>query len=378
MSSVLDTLGNIEGKTPNQRSLVKALRDKNLSLVGVFGPSGTGKTYLTLAQGLYTLARGEYERLIVGRPIVGVTLQEQVSSSRSLETYKLHVREYLFNIASSINPELPSYVAGLIERGRIEIVDPVFMRGRTFDKSFIFIDDIQNTSIEIIVEAITRIGIKSKLVVAGDPVFQHLYPGANRTAVLAWEILRNEKDSYVADLGIKDVIRPGAKRGLRLLLESSLRRRKLEDAEQAVLEAFHMYAPDADIITAINLIEAKKSFNITAQHVPDILVLVKPGHVGRAIGTNGDRIRRVESDTGLQLRVVELTLNFTDYFRAVHPVAWIHKHIVDADLRGPYLVVKVKRNNLGPILGQRGSYARFMEYLFGKLFGVGFRVEEAK
>jgi len=375
--SVVKILETVRGETEKQRRLVEALRDKSIQLIGVFGPSGTGKSYLTLSQALLLLARGDYEKIVVGRPVVGVTFEDRVASSSSMEVYREHIRDYLTDIAGSIHPGLVPYVDDLIREGRIEIVDPTFLRGRTFDRAFIFMDDIQNTSIETVIEAITRIGVDSKLVVAGDPVFQHLYPGASRTAVLAWEILRNERDSFVVDLGISDVVRPGARRGLRLLLESALRRRELDDTEKLVLETYRMYAPDADIITVISLLDAKKTLNIEAGHVPDAVVIVKPGHVGRAIGTGGERIERVQEDTGLMLRIVELTLNFREYFRAVHPVAWIHKHIIEADLAGPYLVVKVPPRYLGPMLGQKGVYARFMDYFFRALLGVGLRVVEA-
>ncbi len=365
----------VEPKTPNQERLLNAIRDRNVVLVGAFGPSGTGKSYLTLAASLDLVAKGEYEKLVVGRPVIGVTQGEQVTAAKSIEAYKEHVRGYLLDLAASIAPVLPGIVDEMIREEKIEIADPQFLRGRTFDRSIVFLDDVQHTSIEAVVEAITRLGIDSKLIIAGDPVFQHLYPDANNTAVLAWEILRNEKDAVVIDLGIKDVVRPGARRGLRLLLETSLRRRKLSEAEKAVVSAYKLYAPDADIITVISLDDLKKNFEITAEHVPDALVIVKPGHVARAIGTGGERISSVEEDTGLTLRVVELTLEFREYFRAIHPVSWIHKHIIDADLAGPYFVVRIGRKNLGPMLGQKGYYARFMESFLKRAFGIGLRVE---
>ncbi|MCE4624443.1 MAG: PhoH family protein [Desulfurococcales archaeon] len=373
-----ELLMNVEPKTDNQRKLVGLLRDERVDLIGAFGPSGTGKSYLVLSQALLQVLEGKYDKLVLGRPVIGVTYREQISSARSLEVYRHHVLDYLKDLASSISPKLPAIVEEMVENGKIEIADPVFLRGRTFDRSFIFLDDVQNTTIEVVIEAITRLGIKSKLVVAGDPVFQHLYPDASNTAVLAWEILRNEENAEVVDLGIKDVIRPGAKRGLRLLLESVLRRRAMDDTEKLVANTYKLYAPDADIITVINLTDAKKTFEIESENVPDALVIVKPGHVGRAIGTGGERIGKVEEDTGLMLRVVELTLNFKEYFRAIHPVSWIHARIIDADLAGPYLVVKIPRKHLGPMLGQKGAYAKFMEAFLRKTFGVGLRVEEAE
>ncbi|MCE4628114.1 MAG: PhoH family protein [Desulfurococcales archaeon] len=375
---MIEVLEKVQGKTERQRELVRAIRDRSVELVGAFGPSGTGKSFLTLTQALLLLGRGEYEKLVVGRPVIGVTFEERISSGGSIEAYKEHVREYILDIVGSLDPSLREHVDKLISTGKIEIIDPVFLRGRTFDRSIIFVDDIQNTTIEAVIEAITRVGIDSKLIIAGDPVFQHLYPGASRTAVEAWEILRGERGSAVIDLGISDVVRPGARRGLRLLLESALRRRRMSETERRVYDAIRLYAPDADVITVISLVDAKKRLEIESSHVPDVVIIVKPGHVARTIGTGGERIERVEEDTGLMPRVVELTLDFKQYIRAVHPVSWIHKHVVHADLAGPYVVVRVPQRYLGAILGQKGVYARFMDLFFRELLGIGFRVEEAR
>jgi phosphate starvation-inducible PhoH-like protein len=373
-----EALTKIKPETPGQERLYRALLNTDLPLVGAFGPSGTGKSYLAIAAGLRLLLEGKYSKLVIAKPIIGVTFTEQVTSAESLESYRELVKGYLLDIANSISPDLTGLIENLISGEKIEIADPLFLRGRTFDRSLIILDDVQNTSIEAVIEAITRLGISSKLVIAGDPVFQHLYPTASNTAVLSWEILRNEEEAEVVDLGVKDVVRPGARRGLRLLLETALRRRSLEEPEKLVLNTYKLYAPDADIITVLSVTDAKKAFNITAEHVPDALVIVKPGHVGRAIGVGGERIEKVQEDTGLSLRVVELTLDFKEYFRAIHPVSWIHSRIVDADLAGPYLVVKIGRRHLGPMLGQKGSYAKFMEAFLKKAFGVGLRVEEAE
>jgi phosphate starvation-inducible PhoH-like protein len=378
MTSIPEGLEKVKPETPNQERLLNALFNRKISLVGAFGPSGTGKSYLALAAGLRLLLEGAYSKLVIGKPVIGVTFSEHVTSAQSLESYRELVKEYLLDITTSISPDTSRLLLNLLESGRVEIADPIFLRGRTFDRTFVILDDVQNTSIEVVIEAITRLGVNSKLVVAGDPVFQHLYPSASNTAVLAWEILRNEEEAEVIDLGIKDVVRPGAKRGLRLLLETSLRRRNLDDIEKLVLNTYRLYAPDADIITVISITEAKKTFDITAEHVPDALVIVKPGHVGRAIGTGGERIEKVQEDTSMLLRVIELTLDFKEYFRALHPVSWIHNRILDADLAGPYLVVKVSRKHLGPILGQKGSYAKFMEAFLKKTFGVGLRIVEAE
>ena len=58
---------------------------------------------------------------------------------------------------------------GYMEAGVIELAPIEFMRGRTFTKSFIIVDEVQNASYEQIKMALTRLGEGSKMVVTGDP-----------------------------------------------------------------------------------------------------------------------------------------------------------------------------------------------------------------
>jgi len=182
----------------------------------------------------------------------------------------------------------------------------------------------------------------------------------------------------VVDLGVKDIVRPGARRGVKLLLELQMRKRVLDEVEKKVKDTAKVYATDADIITVANLAEAKKRWEITSEHAPDVLIVVKEGHLGRIIGVGGERIQSIEKEVGLKLRAIQLTLDLKEFIRAVHPVAWIHKHIVDFDFAGNSLKLTVARGHMGPMLGQKGSYVRFLNDVMEKLIGVEVNVVESE
>jgi phosphate starvation-inducible PhoH-like protein len=55
-----------------------------------------------------------------------------------------------------------------IDRGRIEIAPLAFIRGRTFNRSFIILDEGQNATRAQIRMLLTRIGFGSKMVMTGD------------------------------------------------------------------------------------------------------------------------------------------------------------------------------------------------------------------
>jgi phosphate starvation-inducible PhoH-like protein len=60
-------------------------------------------------------------------------------------------------------------VAKLIERGQIEIAPLAFMRGRTLSKSFIILDEAQNTTQAQMFMFLTRLGENSRAIITGDP-----------------------------------------------------------------------------------------------------------------------------------------------------------------------------------------------------------------
>ncbi len=362
----------LEPKTPGQEELKEALKsDKDL--IGVFGPTGTGKSLFSIIYAISKVAEGEYSRVVLARPVIDVVSGKEVTVLSDPETYRKLAGEYLIDIVGGyLGAET---VKKLLSDERLILVDPHFLRGRTFDNSVIIIDDAQSIPPEAIVEIITRLGSNSKLIVAGDPVFQRTSEPGKDGASLAREILQNEPTAAVVDMGIKDIVRPGAKRGIKLLLELQMRRRELSETERKVLETARLYAPDADIITIVDLQDSRRRWEITSEHVPDALIIVKEGHLGRLIGKGGERIQKIEEDTGLKLRAIEFTLDFKELVRAAHPVSWIHKHVVDFDFAGPQLRIKVYSDYMGPMLGQKGAHVRFFDEIVRKLVGVGVYVE---
>jgi phosphate starvation-inducible PhoH-like protein len=358
--------------TPGQEDMVKALMDKNIEVVGFFGPTGTGKSLFSLVYGISSVASGEYSRFIVVRPVVDVVTGEEITIARSLEAFINTMKSYLQDIVAPFIEW--NRVEALMNENRVVFADPHYLRGRTFDNSIIFLDDIQIMKPESIIEAIVRVGRNSRFIVAGDPVFQALKEVGHDPAALIREVLLSEEKSRVVDLGIRDIVREGAKRGLRFLVEYKLRSRKISDEEKKIYDAVKLKALDADVVTVLDISSIKKSFEISSEHVPDALIVVKQGHMGRLVGRGGERINSVEKELNVKLRGVELNLDFKEIVRALHPTSWIWKHIVEVDFAGPNLQIKVYEDAIGAAVGQKGSYVKFLDAVLRKLFGVGVRV----
>lgn len=364
----------LEPKSPGQRRLKEAL-ESGKDLVGVFGPTGTGKSLFSVSYGVYSVSRGIYRRLVLARPVIDVATGREITITSDPETYRRMSSEYLFDVLSEwVSQES---INKLISEGKLVLADPHFLRGRTFDNSIVILDDVQGVAPETVVEAITRLGRNSRLIIAGDPIFQRQGFEAE-SALLARDILVGEETATVVDLGLKDIVRPGAKRGIKLLFELQMRRRSLDDVEKSVMDSIKIHAPDADVVTVVNLQDAKRKWGIDTEHVPDALIIVKEGHLGRLIGTGGQRIAGIESDTGLKLRAIQLTLDFKEIIRSIHPVSWIHKHIQDFDFAGIELRLAVSPEHMGPMMGQKGAYVKFLDEVFTKLMGISIYVVEGE
>jgi phosphate starvation-inducible PhoH-like protein len=135
---------------------VKLLESPKPSVVIVTGPSGTGKTMQACKVGQKQLYNGFYDRIILTRPAV--------TSGNESHGY----------LPGDIGEKMDPWIKPSLDylgpfQKKIETCPFAFMRGRTFDKSWIVADEMQNSTKEQMLMLLTRIGFGSKLVIIGDP-----------------------------------------------------------------------------------------------------------------------------------------------------------------------------------------------------------------
>lgn len=366
-------LSKVQPLSQGQEEILKAFADKRIEIIGLFGPTGSGKSLFSVLYGLECVLGNKYRKFVISRPVIDVATGKELTAADIGEMYYKLASGYIADVVGHLVDA--KVINQLIEEGKLVFADSHYLRGRTFDDSIIFLDDAQSIPVEGAIEVIMRLGRNSRLIIAGDPVFQRT-TGKRDSASLLREVLLGEEDAKVIDLGLKDVVRPGAKRGIKLLLESIMRSRQLSEFEKAVINTMKVYSPDADIVTAIELLELKKKHDIKSENTPDIIILVKEEHIAKAVGKGGERVTKAEKDLGHKIRLAEAALDFKQIIRAVHPVSWIYKHIVDADFAGPNLLVKVSGDSYGAFVGTKGAYVRFLDEFFRKLLGAGVKVYE--
>ncbi|HEY0139147.1 MAG TPA: PhoH family protein [Nannocystis sp.] len=189
-------------RTRTQGTYMEALaRD---DLIFALGPAGTGKTYLAVAQAVQQLIGGSVDRLILSRP--AVEAGERLGFLPG--DMKEKVDPYLRPLYDALYDMLPTeQVERRIASGEIEIAPIAFMRGRTLSDAFIILDEAQNTTPQQMKMFLTRFGMRSRMVVCGDPLQIDLpNPGMSG---LADAVGRLEGISRIATIrfGAKDVVR---------------------------------------------------------------------------------------------------------------------------------------------------------------------------
>ncbi len=369
----MEILG-VEPQTEGQERLVEALQDESNEIVASFGPTGTGKTLFCAAYGVQAVMEGGYERFIVTRPLVDVATKEEMSSADMPERFDELVVSPIMDVLSA-SPEVSrSEIEELVEQEKIMIVDTHFVRGRTFDNAVILLDEVQNMLPENAGEVLARMGHNSRLLITGDPVFQKDIDVERCGATLMREVLSEEPKAEVIDLGVRDIVRPGARRGVHIQLEIRVRNRELNEVEREILDVTMVEAPDADVLTVLYVEPIAEDLEIKTDTVPQAVIVTKEGHVGRVVGTGGERIERIEAETGMRIVVTHLTLDFVDFIADIHPVPWIGDRIIDVDIAGPNLRVVVPERDFGAFVGRRGRYARFVEEVLKELLDMGLEV----
>lgn len=199
-SSAKQTSGLVP-KTDSQKLLIDALSSH--SQVFILGPAGTGKTYITatFASDLYTMK--EIDKIVITRPHVTV--------GKDIGYLPGTLEEKTYPWALPVLDVLVKHLGkGAVETGikndNIEMAPLALMRGRSFDNSFIIVDEAQNITTHELKMLLTRVGEGSTIVLNGDVQQSDLKEadGLSKVIHLAKKHMLNVP---VIEFGVEDIIR---------------------------------------------------------------------------------------------------------------------------------------------------------------------------
>jgi len=147
-----------------QKEYQKTILENHISLC--YGSAGTSKTFTAVYTGLLLLAERKVNQIILTKPI-----QESGEKLGYLPgDVSEKINPYLQSFIDSMNKILKSKktVEWLFTTKAIIFEPLAYMRGRTFDDAFCFLDEAQNCDFRQLMLFCTRKGKNSKIVISGD------------------------------------------------------------------------------------------------------------------------------------------------------------------------------------------------------------------
>lgn len=172
------------------------------------GKAGSGKTLLACQAALDGLFRRQFEKIIITRPTVSKEeigfLPGDLHQKMDPWVQPIYQNMYILYGKDKIDP--------YIQSGQIEIVPLSFMRGRTFLDCCVIVDEAQNVTNEQMEMIVTRVGLRSKMIICGDDGqvdlknkgdsgFKFLYSCSKRIKNLEGvTLIKNHRDPIVDDL----------------------------------------------------------------------------------------------------------------------------------------------------------------------------------
>lgn len=193
----------LKPKTESQSNYMKAINGYQITF-GV-GPAGTGKTYIAAAMAADAFIAKKIDRIVITRPAVEAADEQMGFLPGELDE---KYAPYLVPFLDVLNERLgKSAVEYMLKTGQLEAAPLAYMRGRTFNRCFMILDEAQNTTPGGMKMFLTRIGYDSSVVVNGD-ISQKDIPGPSGLTD-AIDRLSFIPSIGVVRFGTKDVVRSG-------------------------------------------------------------------------------------------------------------------------------------------------------------------------
>lgn len=153
-------------KSKNQVIYNEKLQENENALLIVLGPAGTGKTMFACMNAIMSLKRGDIQKIVITRPLVSVENEDlgylpgnMISKMDPWSRPIIDIFQEFYSLSD---------IGNLIKNGVIEISPLAYMRGRTFHRTYLLADEMQNSSPSQMKMLTTRIGKESKFVIMGD------------------------------------------------------------------------------------------------------------------------------------------------------------------------------------------------------------------
>lgn len=157
-------LGIVKPRNPQQELVVDLLLDPDTKIKVIKGIYGSGKDYLMLSAALQLIEKGKFDKIVFIRPNVSVKGLPDIGALPGTADEKLSWT--LAPLWDKVGGE--EGVAMMLDHKILESVPLLFIRGRSFANSIIYVTEGQNMTTEIAKLVIGRVGEGSELWINAD------------------------------------------------------------------------------------------------------------------------------------------------------------------------------------------------------------------
>lgn len=166
------TFMGITPRNAEQTMAFDLLADQSLTLIGLTGTAGTGKTLLALAAAL-AMAE-DYQQILLARPIVSLANKDIGFLPGD---YKQKIMPYMQPLFDNLNVIKNQFSEGSAQARKIEemlsseklVIEALaYIRGRSLSNVICIIDEAQNLTPQEIKTVITRAGENTRMIFTGD------------------------------------------------------------------------------------------------------------------------------------------------------------------------------------------------------------------
>jgi len=206
-------LTQIKPLTPSQEKVFDAFsKQKNLYL---YGAAGTGKTFIGMYLALQEILKEQssYDKLYIVRSLVptreiGFLPGDHDDKAELYQIPYQNMVRYMFKMPDDASFDM--LYANLKAQETISFWSTSFLRGTTLDNSIVLVDESQNLNFHELDSIITRLGVNTKIIFAGDAAQTDLVKTNERNGILDFmKIIQGMDEFEMVEFGIQDIIRSG-------------------------------------------------------------------------------------------------------------------------------------------------------------------------
>ena len=156
----------IQFRNRNQKRFYDMIEKKDITFCT--GPAGCGKTYLSVHYALKALAdkNTPYDGIIIVKPLVEADGEKIGFLPGDVEE---KTEPFMMSFYYNMEQLIGKHILGILRQEEIVKVIPMaYMRGLTLSNKIVILDETQNATPAQIKMFLTRLGLNSKYIIAGD------------------------------------------------------------------------------------------------------------------------------------------------------------------------------------------------------------------